>query len=114
MLSMTSFLVGPAVAATTSAAEVSQSVNHHTKQASVLTVSAGLPIALMAKRRRDELKQLRVILEDGEVEDVINELQAVDEPGWPLRRCLRGLGAGLEGSVQIGLDALPAGSESLL
>ena len=79
MLSMTSFLVGPAVAATTSAAEVSQSVNHHTKQASVLTVSAGLPIALMAKRRRDELKQLRVILEDGEVEDVINELQAVDE-----------------------------------
>lgn len=79
MLSMTSFMVGPAVAATSSAADVSQSVHHHTKQASVVSASAGLPIALMAKRRRDELKQLRVILEEGEVEDVINELQAVDE-----------------------------------
>ncbi len=79
VLSMTSFMVSPAVTATTSAAEVSQSVHHHSKQAGVVTISAGLPMALMAKRRRDELKQLRIILKDGEVEEVINELQAVDE-----------------------------------
>ncbi len=89
MLSMTSFVVGPAVTAITSAAEVSQSVHHHSKQASVVTMSAGLPMALMAKRRRDELRQLRVILEDGEVEDVINELQSVDEE--LIQRVLDGL-----------------------
>lgn len=89
MLSMTSFVVAPAVTATTSPAEVSQSVHHHSKQASVVTISAGLPMALMAKRRRDELRQLRVILEDGEVEDVINELQSVDEE--LIQRVLDGL-----------------------
>ena len=55
MLSMTSFMVSPAVTAATNTMEVSQSVHHHSKQTSVLTISAGLPMALMAKRRRDEL-----------------------------------------------------------
>ena len=79
VLSITSFMVAPGIAATASSAEVAQNAHHHTKQASLLTVSAGVPLALMAKRRRDELRQLRIILEDGEVQDVINELQAVDE-----------------------------------
>jgi DNA-binding SARP family transcriptional activator len=79
VLSTTSFIVGPAVVAATSATEASHSVQHHSKQASAVTMSAGLPMALMAKRRRDELRQLRVILEDGEIEEVINELKAVDE-----------------------------------
>jgi len=79
VLSTTSFMVGPAVVTATSATEASHSVQHHSKQASAVTMSAGLPMALMAKRRRDELRQLRVILEDGEIEEVINELKAVDE-----------------------------------
>ena len=79
VLSVSSLMVTPDVAATKSNAEVAQNVHHQTKRASLLTVSAGVPMALMAKRRRDELRQLRIILEDGEVQDVINELQAVDE-----------------------------------
>jgi hypothetical protein len=79
LLSATSVIVAPAVASTTSTTDASQSVHHHSKQASVLSVSAGVPMALMAKRRRDELKQLRIILEEGEVEEVITELHAVDD-----------------------------------
>ncbi|MEI8148336.1 MAG: bacterial transcriptional activator domain-containing protein, partial [Actinomycetes bacterium] len=79
VLSMTSLVLAPAVAATINGAEISQSVRHHTKQASVTTMTVSFPIALMAKRRRDELRQLRIILEDGEVDDVIHQLQAVDE-----------------------------------
>ena len=89
MLSMTSFMVSPAVTAATNTMEVSQSVHHHSKQTSVLTISAGLPMALMAKRRRDELRQLRIILKDGEVEDVINELQSVNDE--LIQRVLDGL-----------------------
>ncbi|CAB4865878.1 unannotated protein [freshwater metagenome] len=79
VLSMASLVLAPAVATTTNAAEISQSVRHHTKQASVTTMTVGFPIALMAKRRRDELRQVRIILEDGEVDEVIHQLQAVDE-----------------------------------
>lgn len=66
-----------------SAATASQNAIHHVAEHRSDVVQAGigasLPLALAAKKRRDELAQLRIALDDQLVDGVIEELRAGDE-----------------------------------
>ena len=78
LLSLASVIVTPLTASAANTTPTAHHAVHRTHQ--VLTsTSSTIPLALFAKRRRDELKQLRVILEEGEVEHAIEELRSIDQ-----------------------------------